>query len=79
MNIAQRRENILKLLQKQKYLSADDAAQALNSSPATIRRDFTILEEEGKVEKYHGGIRFPSDLFSERNPLEIRLAINLSL
>ncbi|WP_296878933.1 DeoR/GlpR family DNA-binding transcription regulator [Thomasclavelia sp.] len=77
MNMAQRREEILKLLQKQRYLSADDVAKTLNSSPATIRRDFTILEEMGKVEKYHGGIRFPSSLFSERNPLEIRLTINL--
>ena len=77
MNMAQRREQILKLLQKQKYLSADDAARILESSPATIRRDFTILEEEGKVEKYYGGIRFPSILFTERNPLDIRLMVNL--
>lgn len=56
MHALERRRKILEMLQESSFLSVDDAQTALDSSPATIRRDFADLSEQGLVVRGHGGI-----------------------
>jgi DeoR/GlpR family transcriptional regulator of sugar metabolism len=52
-----RQRQILDLLQTQPELSVDEACERLNASPATVRREFAQLAQDGRVEKTWGGIR----------------------
>ena len=51
-----RRQDLLKLLNTQKYMSFVDLAKALHYSESTIRRDCLILEKEGLISKRKGGV-----------------------
>lgn len=50
-----RAKDILRLLLRQGKASVDDLTAALGTSPASIRRDLTRLEEQGLVHRTHGG------------------------
>lgn len=56
MHALERRRVILEMLQKESFLSVEQTQKALNSSPATIRRDFADLAQQGLVIRGHGGI-----------------------
>ena len=51
----QRREQIRCLVRDEGVVRVQDLLQSLGVSVATIRRDLEILEEEGKVQRVHGG------------------------
>ena len=53
---SERLDQIVKLLQEQKYVSVDTLVHQLHYSPATIRRDITQLSDLGIVKKSYGGI-----------------------
>jgi DeoR family transcriptional regulator, aga operon transcriptional repressor len=50
-----RAKEIVRLLLRNGKTSVDDLTAALCSSPASIRRDLTRLEEQGLVHRTHGG------------------------
>ena len=52
----ERQEQILQILEKSKSISVTKLAQLLYVSQPTIRRDLSILEEQGKVQRTHGGV-----------------------
>jgi DeoR family fructose operon transcriptional repressor len=52
---AERRVRILELLREKGIVRVDELSSGLNVSVITIRRDLTILEEEGLLERTHGG------------------------
>lgn len=52
---AKRRQDILRLLDKEPYLSIAALARRLNLSEPTIRRDIRALSEEGKLTRVRGG------------------------
>lgn len=62
---AQRRERILEYLALHKILASNDLSQWLGVSEATIRRDLEWLEEEGTLERTHGGATLSQRLPSE--------------
>jgi len=62
---AQRRERILEYLTLHKIVASIDLSEWLGVSEATIRRDLEWLEEEGTLERTHGGAAL-----SQRLPLE---------
>lgn len=62
---AQRRERILEYLTLHKIVASIDLSEWLGVSEATIRRDLEWLEEEGSLERTHGGAAL-----SQRLPLE---------
>jgi DeoR/GlpR family transcriptional regulator of sugar metabolism len=62
---AQRRERILEYLALHKILASTDLSQWLGVSEATIRRDLEWLEEEGTLERTHGGATLSQRLPSE--------------
>jgi DeoR/GlpR family transcriptional regulator of sugar metabolism len=51
----QRHEQIVRLVDKQGYLSVTDLSQVLNVSEMTIRRDLAQLDEQGRVNRTFGG------------------------
>jgi len=50
-----RHEKILQILMKNKTISVKALCDILQASEATIRRDLTLLENENKLERTHGG------------------------
>ena len=54
---SERQENILNYLSYNDYLTLAKAVKMLNSSPATINRDFNNLAIRKIVERVRGGIR----------------------
>ncbi len=54
MNV-RRFDIILKLLQENKNIKLQELMETLNVSEATIRRDLTTLEKNGKIKRVHGG------------------------
>lgn len=61
MLATERRFKILALLKEKQVISVTDLCELLEASEATIRRDLTVLEHEGKIERTHGGA-MPSDV-----------------
>ncbi|MCC5875616.1 MAG: DeoR/GlpR transcriptional regulator [Candidatus Sumerlaeia bacterium] len=56
MHALERRRKILEMLKDNPFVSVSFAQDTLNSSPATIRRDFTDLAQQGLVVRGQGGI-----------------------
>lgn len=56
MSRAQRWQELLRLVAEHGRLSVPDAAKALKTSEATIRRDFARLAEAQLVTRTHGGV-----------------------
>ncbi|NIF24777.1 DeoR/GlpR transcriptional regulator [Pantoea sp. Tr-811] len=59
MRPSERRQHILELLRQRERISVEELARSLSTSQETIRRDLTVLSEEGQVTKYHGGASLP--------------------
>ncbi len=68
MKRKQRFRQILALLQNDPELSVEEACTRLNASPATIRRDFVMLAQQGQVEKTWGGIKLSGNVLSPLGP-----------
>lgn len=62
----ERKNHILELLNINKSVTVKYLCDHLNASEATIRRDLSSLEEDGKLERTHGGAILSSNI-----PLEI--------
>ncbi|AWB83305.1 DeoR/GlpR family DNA-binding transcription regulator [Corynebacterium liangguodongii] len=56
MNRAERLSRILDLVGESHSVTVDEVTSALGVSPATARRDFDALTQQGKVRRVHGGI-----------------------
>ena len=52
----ERYEKILGILEREKSISISQLAKLLYVSPPTVRRDLSVLEEQGKVCRTHGGV-----------------------
>ena len=52
----ERQEQIMQILEKSTSISVAKLAQVLYVSQPTIRRDLSILEEQGKLQRTHGGV-----------------------
>lgn len=62
---AERREKMISLLKEQKIATTEKLAEALNVSCMTVRRDLEICQQEGRVQRCHGGA-----IISRRTVLE---------
>lgn len=74
----ERQEHILRLLQEKKFCTVNELSRTLYVSPMTVRRDLSILEEQEKIVRSHGGASIPQHI-NRTVPLEIRENINLSV
>lgn len=71
MNSRERHEKIKQLLEEYQELSVKELAQTFQVSEMTIRRDLHLLEKQGSVELFFGGVRkraaySPISMFNER-------------
>jgi len=71
----ERQEQILQILEKCRSISVTKLAAQLYVSQPTIRRDLRILEEQGKVQRTHGGV-IARKLLDAEIPLLFREAQN---
>ncbi len=55
----QRRDLLLKILNDRKQISVKSLAEELEVSEGTLRTDLKILEDEGSLERTHGGAVLP--------------------
>jgi len=56
----QRHRLILDLLDEKQFVRLQELVEALNASPATIRRDIAKLAADGSLVKIHGGAQLPA-------------------
>ncbi len=54
----QRRQVLLKLVQARGFASLPDLVNHLGVSESTVRRDLDLLEEDGEVQRTHGGVYY---------------------
>ena len=66
--IYQRQQNFLKLLQREKTIEVESAAQELGVSTTTIRRDLQEFERQQLVTRFHGGAQFIAGTLQEEDP-----------
>ncbi|WP_165006233.1 MULTISPECIES: DeoR/GlpR family DNA-binding transcription regulator [unclassified Enterococcus] len=66
----ERRQKILHLLDQQNIVKSQDLVSLLNASESTIRRDLQELENDGFLERIHGGAKKEQLLGFEQNMSE---------
>lgn len=69
--MTKRLDRILRLLSQARKVTVIELAEELKVSPATIRQDLTVLENEGLLRRNHGGAEL-----RETDDISHRMAIN---
>ena len=59
MNISKRQSEILKILETNMYVSVNELSKLTYTSPSSIRRDLSHLEDLGLVNRSYGGVALP--------------------
>lgn len=77
MSISQRQNNILEILNERIYITVEELAKITFTSPSSIRRDLTYLQNNGLVKRSHGGVTLPEPIkgvasFHDRTQKNIR-------
>lgn len=67
MTAEERRQQLSEALARRGFADLGTLMQELSVSESTIRRDLSLLEEEGIIRRTHGGAVFVSDRFSALN------------
>src|SRR5690349_15829849 len=57
MSARNRQTQLLDYLARNPEVTVEEACHLLDASPATVRRDFQRLEDEGKAARTWGGVR----------------------
>lgn len=69
---AARHQAIVDTVQRERVVRVSDLAQQLGVSLMTVRRDIELLEEEGKVERIHGGAKLPGGATAHEPGFELK-------
>lgn len=56
--IDKRHKGIMELLKARREMKVDELAQTFDVSIMTMRRDLQALEEQGRLQRFHGGARY---------------------
>lgn len=72
MSQKERFDLIAKYLSRHNNMSVEKAMKITDSSPATIRRDFSFLASEELVTRTHGGIQLKPNYLDQAPPFGIR-------
>ena len=54
-SVNQRHAEMLSLIRQRQEILVHELCQIFNVSPMTVRRDLQLLEEQGKISRFHGG------------------------
>ncbi len=74
MLAAQRRAEIIEVLDAVGTLSTDELAQRLRVSGETIRRDLQLLDQQRLIQRVHGGAMATGQVRREEPPYSVRVA-----
>lgn len=59
MNLSERQKQLLHIISESTYVSVEELAARTFTSPSSIRRDLTSLQNLGLVKRSHGGVSLP--------------------
>ncbi|MEY8518035.1 DeoR/GlpR family DNA-binding transcription regulator [Lachnospiraceae bacterium 29-84] len=76
MLLEKRLEQILKLVKENGSVTVQELTECLQASESTIRRDLSLLDEEGKLNKVHGGATAVNALYARDVALGYRKDMN---
>ena len=76
MSMTKRQEQILALLEENRFLTVERLSALTYTSPSSIRRDLTRLQNECLVKRTHGGAAVPEEQ-SQAAPLQSRMTKNI--
>ena len=62
MSISERQEKILEILNARNYITVNELAQITFTSPSSIRRDLSAMQNVGLVKRSHGGVTLPDPI-----------------
>ena len=62
MSISNRQNSILEILNERHYITVEELAKITFTSPSSIRRDLTYLQNNGLVKRSHGGVTLPEPI-----------------
>jgi len=62
MSITNRQAQILHILNERTYITVDELSALTFTSPSSIRRDLTYLQNNGLVKRSHGGVTLPEPI-----------------
>ena len=54
----ERMDKIMKILKKNHYVTVDYLVKEIKYSPASIRRDLTLLKKQGLITRSYGGVTY---------------------
>ena len=77
MSITSRQEQILELLNENSFLTVEKLATMTYTSPSSIRRDLTKLQNLRFIERTHGGANILNDN-NQAAPYASRMTLNIS-
>ena len=55
MQLSERQKELLEIIRSNSYISVNELAEETFTSPSSIRRDLTKLQNLGLVKRLHGG------------------------
>ncbi|MBO5486415.1 MAG: DeoR/GlpR transcriptional regulator, partial [Eubacterium sp.] len=76
MLLEKRLEEILKLVEQNGSVTVQELTEHLQASESTIRRDLSLLDEEGKLNRVHGGATAVNTYYTRDVEVEYRKNIN---
>ena len=59
MSISERQQQILDIINERSFITVNELAQITFTSPSSIRRDLTHMQNSGLVKRSHGGVSLP--------------------
>lgn len=62
MSISDRQEQILQILNERTFITVNELASLTFTSPSSIRRDLTHMQNSGLVKRSHGGVSLPEPI-----------------
>ena len=80
---AERQQYLHDFIREQGAVRVDELCAELHVSPATIRRDLEVLEEQGRIQRVHGGAvsiesRLEEPLFDDKTAMAAREKRNIA-
>ena len=77
MSVTNRQEQILNILNERTFITVNELAKITFTSPSSIRRDLTYLQNNGLAQRTHGGVSIPNPIkgvasFYDRSKKNIR-------
>ncbi len=78
MLLEKRLGEILKLVEKNGSVTVQELTEHLKASESTIRRDLYLLDEEGKLNKVHGGATAINMSYASEKDVEVEYRKNLN-